>query len=76
MVLAENATLKEQIQTGGGSKFLEHHRNNRYSEYHDLQELNDSIQIYSRRSKEGRKDLDRLVQALTVLRWKFQRHFL
>jgi myosin V len=68
MVMAENANLREQIQAGRGSMFLEDHRNNQYSEYHDLQELNDRIHIYSKRSKEGRKDLDRLVQALSVLR--------
>jgi myosin V len=68
MVMAENATLKAQMVPGGGSRLSEHHRNNQYSNYHDLQELSDRIQIYSRRSKEGRKDLDQLVQALTVLR--------
>jgi IQ calmodulin-binding motif len=61
----ENKALKAKIDIGAS---FEPYKSTRFEEHGDLQKLDERIQNFALRSKQGRKDLDALVQSLAILR--------
>ena len=65
VVEAENKALKEKLENG---TFHDGYKSTRFEEHSDLMQLDERIHNIALRSKQGRKDLDALVQSLAILR--------
>lgn len=64
-VESENQALKAKLKNGG---HFETYKSTRFEEHGDLLQLDERINNFALRSKQGRKDLDALVQSLAILR--------
>lgn len=65
VVEAENKALKEKLESG---TFHDGYKSTRFEEHSDLMQLDERIHNIAMRSRQGRKDLDALVQSLAILR--------
>ena len=61
----ENKVLKAKVDSAVS---LEPYKNTRFEDHGDLLKLDERIHNFAVRSKQGRKDLDALVQSLAILR--------
>jgi myosin heavy subunit len=64
-VESENKTLKTKLE---GGSFMDGHTSTRFEDHADLMSLDSRIHNIALRSKQGKKDLEALVQSLAILK--------
>lgn len=65
VVEAENKMLKDKVESGS---FIDGYKSTHFAEHTDLMSLDERIHNIALRSKQGKKDLESLVQSLAILK--------